>query len=192
MQKRAILKYDTVFAPLPTPSATAVYYDKKQISLPYAEDFPKLHYHDRYEIGVCEEGEGLFLSEGEFFAVSPGDIIFIAPGRRHYSRSLSQSDTAKCRFAYINAELVHNITGEPSELYVPAVISPRELSLAAELLSALELCFSGSPSAERIAILRLCVFILSAKEQNFERRGVKRVELRESPSARAAEYISLH
>ena len=98
--------YQTVFAPLPVGAEEAVYFDETAVVLRYAEDFPFLHYHDRYEIGICESGEGLVVSEGQFFSVSAGDLMFVAPGTCHYSRSLHEEALCRCRFVYLRADAV--------------------------------------------------------------------------------------
>ena len=87
MQKHA---YNVTYDSLPAPSVATVYFDKAPVHLPYADDFSKLHYHDRYEIGVCLDGEGLFLSGDVFSTVSKRDIVFIPPEVSHYSRSLTR------------------------------------------------------------------------------------------------------
>ena len=106
MQKHASFgkTYETRFDPLPVVEGKTVYCDPHAVGLPQAEDFPLLHYHDWYEMGVCEQGEGLFLCEGEYYSVKEGDAIFIAPHKRHYSRSLHGDAVCKCRFAYLEAE----------------------------------------------------------------------------------------
>lgn len=211
MQKRAFLKkkqYETVFSPLPIEADATLYYDKTSVFLPYAEDFPKLHYHDRYEIGICEAGEGLFLSEGNFTSVSKGDLIFVAPKSRHYSRSLHADALCHCRFVYLRAEEIDEILqiGNEEEKVrfqmsltrIPTVIRPNEYPTAAALLSEITaLCQESVPHRDRLAILRLATFLLES-ERWFPR--IEDLTLEEHPicrephleAAKIAEYLSLH
>lgn len=179
MQKRAyqsISNYDTYFAPTPIEQSEAVFFSGLHTMLPYADDFPFLHYHDRYEIGICEEGNGLFLSEDVFSSVSKGDFIFIAPSQRHYSRSLSQENPCICRFAYINTELVEQLIspslGENKKdcipFYVqniPPVINPNDDPKSAELLArVIESCTQKTQEGNAIAALLLSAFIIGARK----------------------------
>ena len=112
MQKRAFSQYEAFFAPLPVKADEPIFFDQRSVGLPFAEDFPKLHYHDRYEIGICESGEGLFLCEGRYSSVSAGDLMFVAPQDRHYSRSLHKDELCRCRFLYVSADAVNAALGE--------------------------------------------------------------------------------
>ena len=202
MQKRASLQSHSVFF-APLPSDNAVYRDKKSIRLPYAEDFPKLHYHDRYEIGICESGEGLFLSDGQYSAVREGDVIFIPPNVQHYSRSVCADSPCLCRFFYfrpdeINATLrtVSPDGGEKARLTalrIPPVIRRCDFPVAhALLLDAVNSCKSATSEPEGSAILRISLFLLEgallcalpdAPAQRSAPRGEEQ---------RVAEFISLH
>ena len=114
MQKHAFFgrSYETRFDPLPVVDGKTVYCDPHAVGLPLSEDFPLLHYHDWYEVGVCEAGEGLFLCEGEYYSVRQGDAIFIAPDKRHYSRSLHGDAICRCRFAYVEGECLRRALRE--------------------------------------------------------------------------------
>ena len=160
-------QYQMLFKPLPVQSNEVLYFDKEAVSLPYAEDFPRLHYHDRYEIGVCESGEGLFLSEGEYFSVSKGDLIFIPVESRHYSRSLRAESPCRCRFIYLRAQelegLVHDCSREDIGK-IPAVIRPSRYPQAAALISEItEACKHNYPNKERLVALRAALLVLEAE-----------------------------
>ncbi len=204
MQKHAYFdiskQYSTRFAPIPAQTGEVLYFDRRPITLPYNEDFPMMHWHDRYEIGVCEEGEGLFLSEGEFFSVSKGDMIFIAPKNRHYSRSLDGSALCRCRFAYFDAESVerHLSFLEPSEaervrqnaLKIPAVIRKDDLPMSDRLLAIMQTSQKGISDGGLAATLYLAGFMLEFGHTG-SGQGSETVRER-SAAAAAAEYISLH
>jgi AraC-like DNA-binding protein len=201
MQKRASFKIsNTLFDPLP--SDADFFCDKKQIRLPYAEDFPVLHYHDRYELGICEDGEGLFLSEGKYSALSAGDIIFIAPGARHYSRSIYRDAPCRCRFFYFRTEPIratlelHSPDLEKYEALahrVPTVLRPSDFQRAHGLLSELVGdCKKNLEKAAPRAFLRLALFLMEAEEI----LGLTADEsIKPKPHGaeeRVAEFISLH
>lgn len=211
MQKRASRSkkyYETLFTPLPIDPEAELYFDRVPVPLPYAEDFPNLHYHDRYEIGVCEDGDGLFFSEGAFESVSKGDVIFIPPGCRHYSRSLYEQTPCQCRFLYLRAEAVNavlSIVGEQdgqklveAARRIPPVIRQREYpAMAAPLSEMMDTCMSQAPYREELMILRLAVFLLESH------RSLPVVNHRteqpllicyddHSAADRIAEYLSLH
>ena len=174
MQKRAsspIQAYNTQFSPIPAEQGETVYFSGLYTALPYAEDFPFLHYHDRYEIGICEDGEGLFLSEGVFSSISQGDLVFIPPSRRHYSRSLNKEKPCICRFAYLRAETVEQLIRLSSsddrkvnDLIqhsngVPPVIRTAESPEAASSLKRIiESCAKKTPEGNTTASLLFSAF----------------------------------
>ena len=179
MQKRAqrpLSHYDTYFSPLPTEQSDPVYFSGIHVNLPYADDFPFLHYHDRYEIGICESGEGLFLSEGVFSSVSKGDLIFIPPSRRHYSRSLSRESPCICRFAYLHTPTVEQLISSSafeskkefitsSAQSIPPVIHPAENPKSAELLMRIiEACSKKTNEGNMVAALLISAFIIESCE----------------------------
>lgn len=210
MQKHASSsekQYLTIFAPLPILSDEILYFDKKSVFLPCDEDFPMLHYHDRYEIGVCESGEGLFLSEGIFYSVSKGDFIFVAPERCHYSRSLNCDAPCVCRFSYIHAKTVErlislaamengksNATFRNTESSVPAVIRMSEHPKIADLLfRIMDLCKSESHDTAALAALTLSVFLLEAQNIFANTRLIASASQRtDDVVAKISEYLSLH
>jgi len=202
MQKHAYKditeQYRTVYEPLPTLTGAKVYRDTDTVYLPYSEDFPKLHFHDRYEIGLCESGEGLFLSDGEFASVSAGDVIFVPPGKHHYSRSLHADALCIFRFVYIAApaleELLSSLSGLESEaLWRIACGIP--LSLRADTVPALVKGIfetsPASPHADSTAILRLCTFLLESVSLAVPPHS--ETQSQESDVViQIAEYLSLH
>ena len=125
MQKHAYL---TKFELLPISGDLQVYFDDYITNLPYADNFPLLHYHSCYELGLCLKGEGVFLSEGHYATLSVGDVVFIPPGDRHYSRSLHQNDPCLCRFWYLTEEML-------PATQLPPVLHPAEYPELARLIA---------------------------------------------------------
>jgi AraC-like DNA-binding protein len=201
MQKRAFSKkerHQTVFAPLPAPAEDVLYLDPRSCALPYAEDFPHLHYHDRYEVGICEEGEGLFLSDGVYSPVAKGDVILLSPGVRHYSRSLSPDAPCLCRFAYLRAQTVNGILERLGQAdaalraqRLPAVLRQKEHSAStAALASLIGECGQNAPHAGEIAALRLAALLLS--DRDLPALSPPPPPKPDEGVARVAEYLSLH
>jgi AraC-like DNA-binding protein/quercetin dioxygenase-like cupin family protein len=196
MQKRAYqerkTEYITVDEPLPVAKDAPVYRDARQVHLPHAESFPKLHFHDRFEIGVCESGEGLFLSEGEFFSLSAGDAVLVPPGKRHYSRSIDPDALCFCRFAYVLPEVlraalspfcddVDRLLAESNAF--PTVLRGEE---AREIHAAFRDTGAGADAA---TVLHLAVLLLTLPR-------TQATPPQAAPSGRAeselAQYLSLH
>ena len=193
--------YHTLFEPLPVQNDNILYFDKDAISLPYCEDFPKLHYHDRYEFGICESGDGLFLSDGVYSSVTEGDLIFIAPESRHYSRSLDRDKRCRCRFVYVNAsEIEALLSADARELSkkIPPIIRPSEYPQAASVISEIaESCKRNIPNKERLAVLRGAVLLLEAERwfggvyKHIEKSDLLIGDTDEAV-AKTAEYLSLN
>ena len=202
MQKRASRRYDTIFAPLPTDDEAVFYIDQKDIALPFSEDFPKMHYHDRYEIGICESGEGLFLAEGEFFSVSQNDIIFVPPGCRHYSRSLFPDSRCICRFLYVNAKKVNGLVcagsdGQTAQLAkgIPAVLHRAEYPVQSGLLREIvAVCRAQKSNADKLAVLKLASFLLEWEQSGdpSEQQHTRGGNFYSCPAEKAAQHICLH
>ncbi len=150
MQKRA--SYETVFTSMPTQD---VYIDKEFAKLP-TEEISFLHYHEHYEIGICRQGEGIFVTPADAQAVREGDMVFFPPGTRHYSRSLS---SCICRFIYVRAQAVE----EALTVAVPCVIRRHDRSSAALLLRQL-MEDADKPNAHRRILLRMNLFLLEAHD----------------------------
>ena len=210
MQKHAFSStepYQTIFDPLPISSDVILYFDRKPIELPYAEDFPKLHYHDRYEVGVCESGEGLFLSEGRFYSVSKGDFIFIAPERCHYSRSLKHDEPCICRFSYLHAGAVERLisiatserkknktTFKSMESAIPPVIRMSEHPRIADLISQImNVCNPDTHENAALATLTLSIFLLEAQNLFGNTQPIPFASRRSDDAVtKISEYLSLH
>ena len=204
MEKRALIQIPCKYQPLPVGLEKRVYCDKKSVGLPCSEDFPYLHYHDRYEIGICESGEGLFLSEGEYFPLSAGDAVFIAPSNRHYSRSLHESTPCRCKFVYFRAGVLEDCLNSICEKdtantvaaarRVSAVIRKSEHpEKAEELRRIVELCAKEERGSENSAFFHLAGFILECCDElsDADLFG-KSEEKKNSEISCVAEYISLH
>lgn len=200
MQKHAFLPdvgYEVVFSPLPM-TESGTYYDRLAVGLPKAEDFPYLHYHDCYEVGVCESGRGLFLSEGEYYSLEAGDLIFVAPGKRHYSRSLKPDSPCCCRFSYFSEAAVHAAlaaVGEKSRdraiknaALIPAVLRAAETPIATALLKTLTDARGGTAKGHP---LRLAALLLEA-DSLFSLSAEKAAPAIPQDMRALAEHLSLH
>ena len=64
-------------------------------------DWSRLHFHNGVEIGLCLEGEGLFLIENCIHPFSAGDISLIFPDQPHIARS---SPGAPSRWYFITVD----------------------------------------------------------------------------------------
>lgn len=204
MQNRA---YEICFAPLPVSPNHTLYYDKKSVSLPLAQEITTLHYHDRYEIGICEKGEGLFISDGIFSHIRENDVIFIPPHIPHYSRSISCDSPCSCRFAYINAKKIEEattlLTANEEQAHtllsqckkaIPSVIRREEYPEEAALLTRLiNVCKTQNPGTDAISVLRLTLFIFEAIERfNYPSTVSSPTSKTDDAVSQVAEYFSLH
>lgn len=172
----------------------------------YAEDFPLLHYHDRYELGVCEEGEGLIVADGRFFSISKGDWMFIPPSVYHYSRSLHPDGLCRCRFVYIQSEAVREmLPDEWTDVHIreamgriPCVIHSNEAPSAIALFSEIfSLCAEDVPYRDHLITMRLALLLLETSRWflPFQKVGcVFGEKKREEKNAAqtVAEFLSLH
>lgn len=207
MQKRAYQSpshYDTYFSPIPIEHSEPVYFSGIYAALPYADDFPFLHYHDRYEIGICKSGEGIFLSEGIFSSVSKGDLIFIAPSQRHYSRSLFREEPCICRFAYLHTAIVEQLISSSTleskkELFtsfaqsIPPVIHPTENPKSAELLMRIvEACARKTQEGNMVAALLIVAFIIESHEVYHPFSQPHISSKTDDAISQIAEYLYLH
>lgn len=201
MPKHAFLSedgYKIVYAAIPVGDGGTLYYDREAVGLPQEDDFPHLHYHDHYEIGLCEGGEGLFLSEGVYYSLKEGDLIFVPPGKRHYSRSLHPAEPCRCRFLYLGREAVRAALGgthkEAAERALaaaerlPTVLRREESPAAAALLA--ELTVVRSAAAYSLP-LRLAAFLLEA-EDLFSLPVPPPDDEAPAQMRALAEYLSLH
>lgn len=212
MQKHANLKsertYEIYFEPLPTKDGEMLYYDRKDISLPYAEDFPRLHYHDRYEIGICTAGEGLFCSEDRYSYVSKGDVVFISTGQRHYSRSLHRETLCMFRFVYLHPNAMLSTLRIQHEAQqkklediardIPFVLHPNEYPTACEQLSEIvSLCSEDISNRTLLVSLRLTLFLLEACRwlpsiEKTEPDVLGAVRTSAAGAEKIADFLSLH
>lgn len=143
MQKQA---YPVFFKEMPTQD---VYIDETPSSLPDS-DISFLHYHDRYEVGICLQGEGIFITADRVEIITAGDLLFFPPGTKHYSRSVER---CLCRFVYVNADTVSQL---PTAV-VPCVW--REGMAGYEELRRLMADIDRPQARERV-VLRLNLFII--------------------------------
>ena len=157
--------YKVIFETLPTSGETVVYYDKSPIEIPFYDDFPYLHYHDRYEIGICKQGRGIILCDGEFYSVGEGDLIFVKDGSHHYSRSLTDVEPFLCRYMYVTVESVKKLLGSraeiPANVKIPTVISDKKYpEVAQNFLQIDKLCDDNDRDIDIKVPLRLAALIL--------------------------------
>lgn len=201
MLKRA---YSVIFSPLPTLESDSLYFDKNPINLPCTDDFRTLHYHDRYEIGICEEGEGLFLFNNEVSYISKGDVIFIPPNFRHYSRSLNKNSPCFCRFVYVDAQKIENlisyVLGDKekaknillsTDMHVEPILNKATNSKLAEILSDLiKTCETENPNVSALTELRLALFLIEANK-NFTTAIVSPTKIKaDTVISAVAQYLS--
>ncbi|MBO5285746.1 MAG: helix-turn-helix transcriptional regulator [Clostridia bacterium] len=162
------LLYKTEFAPLPVSSDAPLYVDDKTFVLPKIEDFLKIHYHNRYELGLCYGGKGLFLSDKNHYVLSDGDVVFIPPNVKHYSRSLDDSGCC-CRFMYFSVEtinvLLKTIGVDVNALMMafnkgfPAVISATEYQYFSDMVKTMFYSYDNIKNVESI-LLKFSSFLL--------------------------------
>ena len=196
--------YTILFSPLPTSPDESLYFDLSPIRLPCSEDFPLLHYHDRYEIGLCIDGEGMFLSQGIYSYVSKGDVIFIPPNINHYSRSLSGDKPCICRFAYFEAKAVEHLVSfickspeKASNILntdIPPIIrssdDPKSVALLTELVEA---CCWGEQNITETTTLRLALFLIEARNRFNENPTALQIDpTADSAVTTVCEYLSLN
>lgn len=159
-----------------------------------------LHYHDRYEIGFCSEGNGLFLSDGHFFSVSAGDVILISPGIAHYSRTISSVGTCKCRFAYIKPEHAENIISsleiDPSEVNRAFSDCFRAADNSKEYIALRDIidsCTGDDVRSTGLVLTKFAAFLLEYGSQiDIESSSLLPANLADPTIKNVAEYIALH
>lgn len=85
------------------PSGVSFMCDVMKYGLP-KENITFLHYHKHFEIGICSEGDGIFVCNDKICAVSAGDVLFVPPYARHYSKSNDPEKPCMCNFMFFDAE----------------------------------------------------------------------------------------
>lgn len=170
--------YSVKFSPLPILDGDELYFDESPVSLPCTDGFSTLHYHDRYEIGICEEGEGLFLFDNEVSYISKGDLVFIPPHKRHYSRSLNEKEPCLCRFVYVSVKTMENlisfVLGDNEKAkdillsvdknFEPIFSKTTNSNLAKILIEIIKNCKEPTPNLSALTELRLAQFLIEAHE----------------------------
>ena len=181
-----------------------------QVKLPTDDKFSVLHYHDRYEIGICDSGEGVFLAKEKIYYLSQGDVIFIAPGVPHFSHTLSSDVPCICRFVYINADNIVNILKfllknnsdviedmlMNARTYVPAIIHSTKQNILSNLLvKTIELCKENQPYLTELSNLSITQFIIEAYNEFFAGKQTAKSNNASSNDKLiedVAEYLALH
>lgn len=200
--------YSVVFSPLPTSANdNNIYFDKSPVNLPCTDDFQTLHYHDRYEIGVCEKGEGLFLFENEVSYISEGDVVFITPKKRHYSRSLNRNSPCICRFVYIDAKVIEDliafvckdneksaqILSSAEKFIFPILNQSSDPGGKAILTELVRTCELGKNDLAALSDLRLALFLIDAHRSFIENSTISVQKTNDDKTISAvAEYISIN
>lgn len=199
MSKQA---YSVTLSPLPVAADEVIYFDKTPVSLPCIENIQTLHYHDRYEIGICQEGEGVFLFEDRITYLAKGDAVLIPPGIRHYSRSLCPQAPCLCRFVYVDKKETENLLGYLSKdekrtqallhtLTQGVVVNPTAGSKEAAALTALvETCKQEHPHGAALVVLRLVTFLLDTCSFTTHTQPKKTRE--DTVASALAEHLSIH
>jgi AraC-like DNA-binding protein/mannose-6-phosphate isomerase-like protein (cupin superfamily) len=205
MQKQV---FSVKFEPLPIASTDTLYFDIEPVLLPYAEDFPLLHYHDKYEIGICYDGEGMFLSDGNFSYFSKGDVMFVPPYTHHYARSIRKSKPLSCRFVYLSIQRVEALMdflnreqNAENDVFaivqsnIPAVIHAEEYPRLNFILTDLmEACTRDEQNPAPLTELKTAMFFYEAYGEIRRELKSERSEAYKSDASidAVAEYISLH
>jgi AraC-like DNA-binding protein len=175
MQKSSQHRYEGFFSPIPAPSSQGVYFGY-DAPLPFKE-IRKLHYHDRYEVGICTKSRGIFICRGESKYLSCGDVIFIPPNVSHFSRSLFLEDPCFCKFVFVLPEVLERFLPSEQEgdipdipFVLPTEIFPKECR---DIKTIIELDDSKFYQKEHIVAMRLALFILEARN-SFEAADLKK------------------
>lgn len=190
--------FKTFFAPLPTSSEDAVYYDREPIALAYSSDFSRLHFHDRYEIGFCEDGEGLLCSDGVFSSFSTGDVLFVPPSKAHYAHSLHADRACRLRFYYIAPDALPSLPIPQERLNalldrIPSVLRAGEHPQALATLGGILHDGALTESKKSAILLRLSTLLLESEQTALPSdTSAARAEHAQNEATALAEFLSLH
>ncbi|MBE6591524.1 MAG: helix-turn-helix domain-containing protein [Ruminococcaceae bacterium] len=192
MQKSSQQRLVGLFSPIPAHTSQAVYFGY-DAPLPFKE-IRKLHYHDRYEVGICTKGKGIFICRGESKYISRGDLIFIPPTVAHFSRSLFFDEPCFCRFVFVASDTVDRfIPTEAKEqiMRIPFVM-PKELypEKCRDIQNLFELENSGICRRDQAVAMRIALLVLESREnlESAESDGGEFVNEMDS----VARYLSLN
>lgn len=182
-----------------------------QVDLPHENDFSVLHYHRRYEVGICDIGEGVFLANDKIYYLSGGDMIFIAPGIHHYSHTLTVDTSCLCRFIYIEESNIYRLLCfllkddknavadilKTAEQYIPAIIhANKHPSLCRILLSIVDICKADQPYLTELENLKLAQFLIEAHNEFFIAQADDEKQVASPNDDKmvedVAEYLSVH
>ena len=181
------------------------------VALPYAEEFSTLHFHDQYEVGICNEGESIFLIDNSYYYVSGGDVIFIPPGVHHFSRSLSEQAPCLCEFIYIQSDKIEDAiayftkdteTAKRIVHYCRHAIAPilhatQNPKLSKQLSELVRLCQVERPCLDALISLKLSALLVEnysdalLKSTDFHLEG-NMVSQGDDLICSVAEYLSIH
>ncbi len=169
-----------------------------------SEEISFVHYHDCFELCVCTQGSGLFLSRNVVEPIRAGDTALTLPGVRHYSKSL---DDCLCRFVYVDPYSLFGAVGITDKLFMGLVRDSAQLDIPVifrsaeypELHDLLAKAVNGyaeaaQPDADLMAVyrllaVRLAEILLLCRERFTKVSGPDPVH---SVLVPALEYISLH
>ena len=203
MQKQAYLSHQP---PLYADGPSFIGYP---VALPYSEEISTLHFHEQFEIGICNEGESIFLIDNEYYYVKEGDAIFIPPNVPHFSRSLSERAPCLCEFVYIQSDkiealLASALKNEEIALQVltrtgfitPPVLHPAEHPReVAKLFQIIRLCTIDRPHLDALIPLELASFLLEAYGTSLKepiQNEPHAIEHGDDRISSVAEYLSIH
>lgn len=181
------------------------------VALPYSEEISTLHFHDQFEIGICNEGESIFLVDNEYYYVSAGDAIFIPPNVPHFSRSLSERAPCLCEFVYIKSEKIEDLLalslkeGDTAtrvltwaKKTLDPILHPTEQPRAVEkICDIVSLCTIDRPHLDALIPLALASFLLEAygtslKDAAATQEEPHTIKKGDELISAIAEYLSIH
>lgn len=87
------------------PSGVSFMCDVMKYGLP-RENITFLHYHKHFEIGICREGDGIFVCNDKICAIGEGDALFVPSYARHYSKSIDPEKPCMCNFMFFDIEKI--------------------------------------------------------------------------------------
>ena len=181
------------------------------VALPYREEFSTLHFHEQFEIGICHEGESIFLIENEHYYVCAGDAIFIPPNVHHFSRSINENAPCLCEFVYVKEQRVRELLaqscreGELAERIfsrtarsIPPILHPSQDPKATSALrDMVALCTIDRPYLDALLPLKLSSFLLlaysdSLMETTAPQSAPKIIQKGDELISALAEYLATH
>ena len=135
----------------------------------------KLHYHNGFEIGVCLEGEGIFLVENRVYQFKKGCVTFISSSQPHIAQSPNDFPS---RWKYLTIDW-EKLFGKKEITISQNVIHDEELAQLVELIYAEAECHDDIS-------IQIITNLLNALVLGYIRAESKQ-EMEEPPTAKAIE-----